>query len=393
MAFEVIKVLLIEDNPGDARLIQELLKESLNIQYDITHLTNIRDLRKYITKDYDIALLDLNYDDIGGLKSFQLASRYLVGTPIIVLTGQNDEELGYEIVKRGAQDYLIKGEIDSKNLRRSIRYSIERKSSQSNLRIARGKNRILKNEAALLKEESDRLREINKTKDEFISLASHQLRTPATIVKQYLAMLMGNYVGELTADQKDYVQKAYESNDKQLHIVEDILAVARLDGANNATVLTDCDIKPILVNALETVHGQLRHKRQNLLIDMPEQPIAGRVDPTQLSMVLENIIENASHYSDEGTQIKLNVSTSKKWIEIEVADEGVGIEEKDISKLFQKFSRIANPYSVQVGGTGLGLYWANKVVRYHNGRIGVSSKLGIGTTFKIQLPLQAPLGA
>src|SRR6195952_1815896 len=233
MSSEKIRILLIEDNPGDARLIRELLKESSSFEYELTHLTTIRALQMYESRDFDIALLDLNYDDIGGLKSFQFASRYLLQVPIIVLTGQDDEELGYEIVKRGAQDYLIKGEIDSRNLVRSLRYSIERKRSQSNLKIARGKNRVLKNEAVHLKEESDRLREINRTKDEFISLASHQLRTPATIVKQYLAMVLGNYAGEITETQKDFAQKAYESNEKQLHIVEDILAVARLDGANN----------------------------------------------------------------------------------------------------------------------------------------------------------------
>jgi len=386
---DVIRILLVEDNPGDTRLIRELLKESANIDYAIAHLSSVRALRRYDARNIDVALLDLNYDDISGLKSFQLASRYLVGIPIIVLTGHNDEELGYKIVKRGAQDYLIKGEIDSKNLVRSIRYSIERKSSQSNLRIARGKNRVLKNEAVQLKEESDRLREINKTKDEFISLASHQLRTPATIVKQYLAMLLGNYAGEITELQKDYVQKAYESNDKQLHIVEDILAVARLDGANNAIQLKDCELKPVLTEALQTVQDQLVYKRQNLAVSMPDQPVAGHIDPTQLGMVVENILENASHYSDEGTEIRLNLSTTKKWIEIEIADEGVGIDEKDMSRLFQKFSRISNPYSVQVGGTGLGLYWANKIVKYHNGRINVNSKVGVGTTFKIQLPMTA----
>jgi CheY-like chemotaxis protein len=114
MKQEEIKILLVEDNPGDARLIRELLKESFGIRYDITHLTNIRDLGKYNARNFDVAVLDLNYDDISGIKSFQLASRYLAELPMIVLTGHNDEELGYEIVKRGAQDYLIKGEIDSK---------------------------------------------------------------------------------------------------------------------------------------------------------------------------------------------------------------------------------------------------------------------------------------
>jgi signal transduction histidine kinase len=386
MLTDIIKILVIEDNPGDARLIREMLKESSSIHYEITHLTKITSLRNSGSKAYDIVLLDLNYDDIGGLKSYQYASRFLGHIPIIVLTGLNDDDLGYELVKRGAQDYLIKGEIDSKNLVRSIRYSIERKKSQSILKIARGQNRALKNTASLLRKESERLREINKTKDEFISLASHQLRTPATIVKQYLAMLQGNYAGELGELQRDFIQKAYESNEKQLHIVEDILSVARLDGSNNVIDLVPCDLRPLIEDAVDSIRDQTDSKKQTIVVTLPTDKTIGRVDSRQFRMVVENILENASHYSDEDTTIKIDLVPANNKIEVKIADQGVGIDESGLSKLFQKFSRIPNKYSIQTGGTGLGLYWANKTVKLHKGRIQVSSMVGVGTTFVVSIP-------
>jgi signal transduction histidine kinase len=119
---------------------------------------------------------------------------------------------------------------------------------------------------------------------------------------------------------------------------------------------------------------------------MPSEPVFGNVDATQLSMVVENLLENASHYSPEDTEIALKLRVTPKKIEIDVTDQGVGIPEEQMSKLFQKFSRLPNEFSVQVGGTGLGLYWASKIVKLHKGRINVSSRLGKGSTFTIALP-------
>jgi hypothetical protein len=370
-----------------------MLKDASNISYEITHLNKLTQLRTIDAQEYDVALLDLNYDNMEGIKSYQYASRYLHALPVIVLTGLKNEELGYEVVKRGGQDYLVKGDCDSKTLVRSIRYSIERKKSQSNLKLVRGKNRALKNKADMLRKESERLREINRTKDEFISLASHQLRTPATIVKQYLAMLLGDYAGKLNDLQRDFAQKAYQSNEKQLHIVDDILSVARLDGANNIIHLVESEIRPIIQEAVESIQDQIVDKGQELAVVIPDETIVGNVDSRQFRMVVENLLENASHYSDAGTTITLGLSKQRGRILVEVQDEGVGIEESQMSKLFQKFSRIPNKYSIETGGTGLGLYWAHKTVKLHKGKIHVSSTIGEGSKFVISIPAveHAPL--
>jgi signal transduction histidine kinase len=110
------------------------------------------------------------------------------------------------------------------------------------------------------------------------------------------------------------------------------------------------------------------------------------VDPNRLRMVLENIIDNAMNYSLPNKTIKVAVRSSAETVKISVQDQGVGIDKNDFPKLFQKFSRIPNPLSVEVGGSGLGLYWAHKIVLLHNGTIEVKSTIGHGSTFTVILP-------
>lgn len=384
---ETIRVLLIEDNPGDTRLIKEMLKESHNIEYLLIHIDDIKHIKQIDENDFDIVLLDLNFNETKGLKSYKLASKYIDQKPIVVLTGLNDDELGYEIVKSGAQDYLIKGEIDNKTLTRSIRYAVERKKSQKLLIDAKGKNRKLRKTATFFRQESKRLSEINRTKDEFISLASHQLRTPATAVKQYIGLIMEGYAGRLNRDQISFLKKANESNERQLNIVNDILSVARLDGSNTKLALKECNIIPIIKDAINSTKTKFRDKKQKLIIDIPKRPILAEVDYAQLRIAIENLLENASNYSDKGKNVKICLNTGPQKIEIQVIDEGVGIAQEDIKKLFKKFSRVPNRFSIESGGTGLGLYWSQKMIKMHGGSIKVKSKLNEGSTFTLSLPI------
>ena len=383
---EVIRVLIVEDNDGDARLIKEMLKESLSVQYELTRLKDIGDLKDIDENNFDIGLLDLNFNETKGIKSYKIAAKHFRQKPIVVLTGLNDDELGYEIVKRGAQDYLIKGEIDAKTLIRSIRYSIERKKSQKQLLVAKGKNRKLRKTASFLRQESKRLTEINKNKDEFISLASHQLRTPAKAVKQYIGLMMEGYAGKLNRAQVNFLKKANDSNERQLNIVNDILSVARLDGSNSKLALEVCDIRPIIKEAVKITHKKFRDKKQPLVVHLPTKPVIAEVDCAQLRIALENLLENASNYSDIERKVELNLTIKDQKIEINITDEGVGIAPEDVKNLFKKFSRIPNRFSIESGGTGLGLYWSQKMIKLHGGTIRVRSKLEEGSSFIITLP-------
>lgn len=231
-----------------------------------------------------------------------------------------------------------------------------------------------------------RLEELNAMKDEFIGIASHQLRTPATGVKQYINLLLDGFADDLNDNQKMFLERANESNDRQLHIIDDLLRVARIDSDGFAIRKTKVDPALMVEEVVDILKSKLDKRRQQLVIKKPKQSISINADPDNLRMVLENLIDNASNYTANERKITISFKDGKGFTSIIIKDEGVGIDKKDYPKLFQKFSRIPNQFSVLIDGTGLGLYWAEKVVSLHNGSIDVRSEVGKGSTFTINLP-------
>lgn len=227
---------------------------------------------------------------------------------------------------------------------------------------------------------------LERAKDEFVAIASHQLRTPATAVKQYLSLLLDGYADPLSGNQKVFVERAYESNERQLTIVEEILRITQLDLEKVILKPKLYDIRLIAREAAESLKGRLEQKNQQLIIKEPDQPVEAIVDKDQLRIAIENLLENASNYTWPDRKITIATKARAGKTYVSVKDEGVGIDPEDFPKLFQKFSRIPNPLSVEIGGTGLGLYWADRIVRLHQGKISVRSRAGEGTTFTIKLP-------
>lgn len=241
-------------------------------------------------------------------------------------------------------------------------------------------------QALSLTREREKLLALNASKDEFISLASHQLRTPATIVKQYLNMILDGFVGDISPELREMIQKANDSNDRQIEIVDDLLRVARLDAGKIKLVKNVVNIIPLVQEVVTQHLTILEERRQTASISYNESGISATIDRPRMKMVLENLLDNASKYSPEGKKIAITITKRADAVAIAIKDEGVGIDEDEMPKLFRKFSRLNNPLSVAVGGTGLGLYWAKRIVTLHGGMIDVRSKPGSGSVFTVILP-------
>jgi signal transduction histidine kinase len=241
---------------------------------------------------------------------------------------------------------------------------------------------------ALLKKQRSQLVTLNNAKDEFISIASHQLRTPASAVKQYIGLLLEGYVGDLTDMQLKMVQAAYDSNQRQLSIIDDLLRVAQVDAGRITLVKRTCDVIQLLDDVLQEQNGKFVARKQRVAYRHPDTSVIASVDQRLLRMVLENLIDNASKYSPERKSIEVSVAVKGEFLLLQVKDHGVGINVKDQKRLFQKFSRLSNALSSLVSGSGLGLYWAKKIVDLHGGSITVKSQEGKGATFGITLPLR-----
>ena len=228
---------------------------------------------------------------------------------------------------------------------------------------------------------------LNNAKDEFISLASHQLRTPATVVKQYVSLLLSGYGGKTTVGQQKFLQIAYDNNERQLNIISDLLKTAQLDSSRYTLHPVLQPIVPIIQTVIDQITPSMELKKQVILFKDVGHATRVNVDLDEISLVISNLLENASKYSFEGQTITVTLKRHNKYLDISIIDQGVGLHPADATRIFDKFTRINNELSDTVTGTGLGLYWVKKIVKLHHGTIRIQSEPGKGSTFIVRLPL------
>jgi signal transduction histidine kinase len=230
--------------------------------------------------------------------------------------------------------------------------------------------------------------DVNKAKDELLALASHQLRTPATGVKQYLGMLREGYAGKLSKSQVNLIEQAYESNERQLVTVNELLFVARLDSGRITLDCESINTKLLLEGIVQEQQPSIQEKKQQVDIRFPDDDVIIEADEGYLRMALENIVGNASKYTPEKGKITIWVTKEQDYVNIHVKDTGVGVSDEDMELLFKKFSRVDNDLSNQVAGTGIGLYLTKKIIEAHGGEITFESKLKKGSTVTVSLPIE-----
>lgn len=239
-----------------------------------------------------------------------------------------------------------------------------------------------------LEQQRRELELLNQAKDEFISLASHQLRTPASGVKQFLGLLREGYAGDMDSLQKEFIERAYEGNNRQLELVNDLLRVAQVDAGKVTLNKSTVDLSAIVSDVLSEQQISFDERKQTVITDGLDHLLRAKVDKARIRMVIENIVNNASKYTPVGGTITVKAAKDGQTIRLAITDTGVGIPKTAQPKLFNKFSRIPNALSEVVGGSGLGLYWAHKIIELHDGTIEVASKPGKGSTFTVVVPIK-----
>lgn len=230
---------------------------------------------------------------------------------------------------------------------------------------------------------------VDLAKDELLSLASHQLRTPATTVKQYLGMVLQGFAGDITKTQKNLLEKAYAGNERQLYIINEMLHIAKIDSGRIVLAKQRTDIVKLVQEVLAEAKADIAQANHKLTVKLPKQPVYIKADAHMLRMAIENIVSNAIKYTLPGGKIVVTVAKDKSVLRITIKDSGVGIEQKDFQKLYKLFTRLDNKRIQNVSGTGVGLYLAKHLIRLHRGRLSVTSAPGKGSAFMITLPLSS----
>jgi PAS domain S-box-containing protein len=228
--------------------------------------------------------------------------------------------------------------------------------------------------------------EIDRLKSEFISIASHQLRTPATAVKNFIGLLREGYAGELTEEQHHLVDQAYISNELQLEIVNNLLYAARAENEQVRLKLIQGDLVDLIKTCIEEQSDVMKERSQKLVANLPDHKVMITMDRQFIRMLIENLLTNASKYTPDGGKIIAELIVDPYFVTLKISDTGVGISHADRQKLFQRFSRIDNELSTVRGGSGIGLYLVKRIADLHNYEIKVASEVGKGSTFKVTIP-------
>lgn len=239
-----------------------------------------------------------------------------------------------------------------------------------------------------LTQSNERLKELDKQKSEFISIASHQLRTPLTAIKGYVSLLLEGSYGELRTDVTDVLNKVYSVNDRLVHLVEDLLNVSRIEAGRIQYNFQPTQLADILVELHDMFGMTAKNKGLEFKLNLPEPKLPKILaDPNKIKEISSNLIDNAIKYTPSGS-VTVTLSQVGPNARIVIADTGIGIKPEDKDHLFTKFVRSKETSRMVVGGAGLGLFVGKSFVLAHKGKIWAESEgAGKGSQFIIELPM------
>lgn len=404
-----IRILLVDDDEDDYIITRDIIDDIPGRHYLLEWAASFSEALAQIELErHDVYLVDYRLGAHDGLELIKEAVKNGSAAPFILLTGQSNRETDERAMRAGALDYLVKGTISPNGLERSIRYSIEHAKSLAVIQRLnteleqRVKERTQELGAAIYKlvqtnkslyEAEQEVRkalqkekELHELKSRFVTIASHEFRTPLSTVLSS-ASLIGKYKTTEEEDKRQkHVGRIKSAVSNLTSILNDFLSISRIEEGKIYNVPTEFDLVAFSAEVTEEMQGLLKSGQHIRYKNYREKAII-TLDRQLLKNILFNLLSNASKYSAEGKNIDFTTKTTEGSITIIIKDKGIGIPDSDKTHLFTPFFRAQNVTNIQ--GTGLGLNIVKRYVDIMEGTLTYQSELGEGTTFIIMLPQTA----
>lgn len=383
MPVRSVKILLVEDNLAEARLLREILKDAKFKQFNLVHVKRLAEALNQLHQDcFDIILLDLTLPDSQGLASLPRLIGHAPSLPIVVLTNTNDDELAVEAVRQGAQDYLVKRQVNADVLARSLCYAIERKQVLEGLREVKDALEIRVQERT---EELVKAKEVNQLKAEFVSMMSHDFRNPLNTILLSAGLLQDSPQKLTEAKKLTHFQLIRSAINDMARLLDEVSLIGRADLGQLQYQPIPLNLEAFCQQVVEEFQLTTSQKHQMLVFASQGEVGDALWDESLIWHILSNLLANAIKYSPEGRIVRFDLINQEEWVIFRIQDWGIGIPLEDQKQLFKAFHRANNVGSIP--GTGLGLAIVKSCVEAHGGEISVKSEVGIGTTFTVTLPL------
>lgn len=369
-----MNILIIEDNPGDERLIIETLKENKLLSPNYFSARSISEGIKILQEEnIDVALLDLSLPDGFGIDNVVRIKDENPDLPIIVLTGTNDEEIALQSLRQGAQDFIVKGTFDGQQIYRSLRHAIERKLSEKQLR-----NALAQAELA------------NRTKTTFLTNMSHELRTPLNAIMGFSDLIQKQIFGPVTNERYlEYASHINRSGQYLLSLINDLLDLAKAESGSLSLTQKACNMKKVIDDCTHFIMRALEQNQIKLSLQI-EEHIFLWADERILKQIILNLLTNAIKFSHPQSSVDLRLFIEDFYkTKLEIKDFGIGMREEDIPKALSVFGQIQQQewHNNQViQGSGLGLPLSKYLSELHGADFQLSSSLGRGTSVSITFP-------
>lgn len=372
---EPLGVLLVEDNPGDARLIAELLREPGHPPVRLVAADCLSaGLERLREGGIEVVLLDLSLPDAHGLETVRRALEAAPDLPIVVLTGLDDEALALRALQSGAQDYLVKGQVESGLLSRALRYAIERK------RLERERALLLRRE----QEARETAEAAVRARDEVLRIVSHDLGNSLSAVGVTAGVLLRTLPrGPESEETRERVTSIRHLVQGMQRLRQDLLDVASLEVGRLSMMPEPIGVGELLEETLTHFAPLAAERGIRLAADVPDGLPEVRADRQRILQALGNLVGNALKFTPAGGSVVLGACAGEGEVRVVVSDTGTGIEAASLPHVFDRFWQAQH---TRRAGAGLGLAITKGIVEAHGGAIGVASELGRGTTFHFTLP-------